>query len=113
MATQKQRVLASLRNAGGRGITQVDWLGVSPDGGSPILRLPARISELRSDGYTIRNAGLRDSCRVYVLEGEAARGVDRPAEPAEEPSEEPAPLFEVEAPAPDPAELPAIYREAA
>jgi len=69
--TQKQRVLRSLQASGVRGVTQADWTGCyrqTPDGGPPILRLPARIMELRQDGVLIVNGPTRDSCRVYHLE---------------------------------------------
>jgi len=69
--TQKQRVLRSLRAAGVAGVTQADWTGCyrpTPDGGPPILRLPARILELQQDGFTVRKGALRDRCRVYSLE---------------------------------------------
>ena len=49
--TQQERVLRSLVQAGQRGINRVDWLGRedtgTPDGGPPIINLPARIMELR------------------------------------------------------------------
>ena len=68
--TQKERVLKSLKAAGARGITQVDWTGSSgtPDGGPPITRVAARILDLSQDGHTIVKGSIRDKCRVYKLE---------------------------------------------
>lgn len=66
--TQTDRVLASLRKAGPLGVTAADWMGPrTPDGGPPILRLAARIGELRGRGIPVVNAGVRDKCAVYVL----------------------------------------------
>lgn len=107
---QTERVLVSLRNAGRRGITQVDWSGASgptPDEGPPITRLGARILELRKDGHVIQAAGRRQKCRVYVLDGEGPKsklpefGVPFGAELS---------MLEQQL-VPEP--IPAIYREAA
>lgn len=60
-----------MQASGARGVTQADWTGCyrqTPDGGAPILRLPARIMELKQDGVLIVNGPTRDSCRVYHLE---------------------------------------------
>lgn len=63
--TQKERVLAALRR---EPLTQVDFLAPSTcDGGPPIIRLPARIDELRQDGHDIRIVGRRHSCGLYRL----------------------------------------------
>lgn len=105
--TQKQRVLRGLERAGKHGVTQVDWLGpVTVDGGPPITRLAPRIKELRDEGYPIVTAGIRDSCRVYVL-GDAA-----PPKPVVDPEPFSGELFRLEEQL-DSSVVPAIYREAA
>jgi hypothetical protein len=67
--TQRDRVIEALRRAGDHGITAVDFLLPNViDGGPPIVRLPARIDELRADGHHIEHAGRRrNRCVVYVL----------------------------------------------
>ena len=66
--TQRERVLAALRRAGERGLTQVDWLLHDViDGGPPIVRLPARVDELRQAGHHIEHAGRRNRCVIYRL----------------------------------------------
>lgn len=66
--TQTDRVLAALSAAGATGITQVDFtLPNVVDGGKPILRVGARIHELREAGFNIQNHGTRNQCAVYVL----------------------------------------------
>jgi hypothetical protein len=73
--TQTDRVLAALTRAGATGITQVDFTPpVVVDGGKPILRVGARIHELREAGFNIQNHGTRNQCAVYVL-------ADRPVAP--------------------------------
>ena len=97
--TQQERVLRSLVQAGPRGINRVDWLGRedtgTPDGGPPIINLPARIMELRQAGHAIVDQGeTRERCRVYKLEPAAAEiaeaTVDASAREEEQP---PARLF--------------------
>lgn len=68
--TQKERVLRTLRSAGARGITAVDFLAPTCDHGPSILRLPSRIDELKHDGHRIVPNGVRDACRIYVLAGD-------------------------------------------
>ena len=66
--TQRERILAALRKAGPSGLTQVDFLRFpTPDGGSPITRVAARVQELRDEGYEILSSGTRDRCALYVL----------------------------------------------
>lgn len=66
--TQTDRVLAALSRAGARGITAVDFIRFPTiDGGPPILRVAARIKELRDQGFEIETDGERDSCAVYKL----------------------------------------------
>ena len=53
--TQKERILRMLNQRGGLGVTPVDFQGPDViDGGKPILRLAARVGDLRDDGYVIR-----------------------------------------------------------
>lgn len=75
--TQTDRVLASLKRAGERGVTAADWSGVrdTPDGGPPIPRFAARVMELRSMGHRVEPRGWRDRCRVQVL----VPALERPA----------------------------------
>jgi len=66
--SQRDRILRALRNAGDRGVTQVDFLGFpAVDGGAPITRVAARIEELRKEGHPIVNVGTRDKCAIYRL----------------------------------------------
>jgi hypothetical protein len=77
---QRERVLRALRSAGDHGITQVDFLVPGTvDGGRPIVRLPARIDELRGGGHHIEHAGRRNRCVVYILAAPPAQ-----AAPAQE-----------------------------
>lgn len=66
--SQRDRVLAALRNSGLRGITQVDFLRFPTiDGGAPITRVAARVQELRGAGHKISSSDTRDKCAVYRL----------------------------------------------
>lgn len=67
--TQTRRVLAALRMRGARGITAADFAaGRVIDGNKPIMRVAARILELRQDGHEIIVEGERDGgCAVYRL----------------------------------------------
>lgn len=71
--TQKQRVLRALERAGRRGITAVDFASPNVcDGRDPILRLSARVDELRRDGHRIERTGeRRNRCPVFALMREA------------------------------------------
>ena len=51
--TQSERVLRQLRQAGSEGTNQGEWLQAPPDGGTPITRLAARISDLQGQGHSI------------------------------------------------------------
>jgi len=70
--TQAARVLAALRSRGQHGICAVDFLVPDVcDGGSPILRLPSRINDLKNVGHDIENTGKRRSkTDIYVLRAE-------------------------------------------
>lgn len=69
--SQTDRVLAALRQAGARGITQSDFAppegGTVLDGGGRITRLAARIRDLRDEGHGIVDAPARDGFKTYVL----------------------------------------------
>lgn len=60
-------MLAALERAGERGITQVDFLGPTIDGGKPITRVAARVKDLKDAGHSIVVDGERNSCVVYKL----------------------------------------------
>lgn len=80
--TQSARVLEALRKAGGRGVTQIDFLIPNvADGGSPITRVAARVLELKQDGHHIVTDGERDSCAVYKLVYDAETPVEVEPEP--------------------------------
>lgn len=66
--TQGERVLRELRRQAGRGVTAWDFCGPSViDGGPRIMRVGARILELKRAGHAIVKAGRRDGHDVYVL----------------------------------------------
>jgi hypothetical protein len=74
--SQADRVLMSLVQAGGRGVTQSDWLqpgGV--DGLGRITRLAARVGELRDDGLNVVTEGESDGFAVYKLRAARSRVV--------------------------------------
>jgi len=67
--TQTERVLAALKAVGPRGVTGYDFSGpVVIDGGHRVMRVAARVLELRERGYRIVPAGMRDGHRIYRLE---------------------------------------------
>ena len=67
--TQKQRILAQLRAAGGRGVSPTDFLAPDVcDGGKPILRVAARILDLKNEGHSI-DCQTEAGTAVYVLRG--------------------------------------------
>jgi hypothetical protein len=49
------------------------------DGGPPIVRLPARVDELRAAGHHIEHAGRRNRCAIYRLTSLPAPVVQAPA----------------------------------
>ena len=55
MSAQRDRVLRALQTAGSAGITAADFSGLNgtPDQGPPIMRVAARIMELREAGHRI------------------------------------------------------------
>lgn len=66
--SQTERVLNALRKAGPRGITAVDFaLPDVIDGGPPIMRVAARVMDLRRQGHTIIASGRRQKCQAYEL----------------------------------------------
>lgn len=65
--TQRSRVLAALR-AHPAGVNETAFAAPRVlDGGSPILRVAARIFELRSEGHDIRTARERNGTATYRL----------------------------------------------
>ena len=69
--TQKQRILKALESAGSRGVSPVDFLAPDVcDGGKPILRVAARILDLKNEGYQI-DCQTEAGVAVYVLRGSA------------------------------------------
>ena len=90
--TQTQRILAALRAAGPRGITQLDFDTQPVDGGKPIRRVASRITELRDAGHLIDSSGRRFKMAVYVLV-EDAEGVPVVAAPEPAASTQPTSLF--------------------
>lgn len=66
--SQNDRVLAALRKTGTRGLSAVDFLPPrTVDGGEPILRLAARIHDLRKREFSIKKVGERHGTAVYVI----------------------------------------------
>jgi hypothetical protein len=67
--TQADRLLTALTRAGAKGITSVDFIRYPTiDGGPPILRIAARVKDLRNEGFNIITEGERDGVAVYKLE---------------------------------------------
>ncbi len=65
--TQTARVKRLLDQRGRQGLTAVDFAQTpTADGGPPILRVAARVNDLKNQGYDIRTCGERDKCAVYV-----------------------------------------------
>lgn len=71
--TQTERVLAALRAAGSRGITQSMFTppegGHVIDGQGRITRVAARVRDLRDEGYVIVKGPRRGGFDTYVLTG--------------------------------------------
>jgi len=68
--TQTERVLAALKAVGPRGVTGYDFSGpVVIDGGHRVMRVAARVLELREQGHPVETVGRRDGHVVYVLSG--------------------------------------------
>ena len=82
--TQVDRVLAAVTRAGARGITAVDFAAPDViDGGKPIMRVAARINDIRNDGIAIVTDGERNGCAVYKL-ASAIDQEETPCAPASE-----------------------------
>lgn len=65
--SQRGRILAQLERAGH--ITPVDFAAPDVcDGGLPIMRVAARIQDLRDQGHLITTGRLKNGCAVYTLE---------------------------------------------
>lgn len=88
--TQNDRVLAALKQAGKRGVTELDFEAPRvTDGGKPIRRLAARVCDLRNQGLPVLTVGERDGVAVYVLPGSEAEPqatVHRLPEPSPSPA---------------------------
>jgi hypothetical protein len=66
--TQNARVLAALWKAGPAGVTTADFLAPAViDGGKPIVRLPARVNDLREAGHVIVTHREPNHTARYVL----------------------------------------------
>jgi len=102
--TQNERVAALLRQAGRRGLQQIDVDGLVLDGGPPIRRLASRITDLRARGWVIDSSARRSKMAVYRLVAEPAAPAQIPARhrPDDVPTSSPV-LFETPAPPAPPA----------
>lgn len=77
LTDQQSRVLKALQRGP---VCATDFqLPFVVDGGPPILRVPARVKELRDLGYEIVADGWRDKCREYRLVVDVPAAVDVPA----------------------------------
>ena len=77
--TQTQRVLRLAYARGDQGITAVDFqLPHVADGGTPILRVAARILELEEEGIHFTDGGTRNRCKVYKLDRESLARATKP-----------------------------------
>jgi len=70
--TQKERVLKAILDAGQNGIRPEQFLAPNVcDGGKPILRLAARVLDLKNEGHAITCRVDRiSSTAIYTLKGE-------------------------------------------
>lgn len=63
--TDNARVLRALQSGP---VRVTDWSGfTTPDGGKPILRMAARVKELRNAGWPVERTGRHNNCAVYEL----------------------------------------------
>jgi hypothetical protein len=78
--TQVERVLSLLREraAGGHPLNTVDLLAPTTDGGKPILRLPARINELRGAGFAIATSRAPNGTANYFLRAQPPPALPTP-----------------------------------
>lgn len=77
--TDKDRILARLRD--GNTVSPVDYQAPTVDGGKPILRVAARINDLRNEGHRIDTIGKKHGCAVYALVRSAPRLVEQAERP--------------------------------
>ena len=86
--TQSERVLRQLQKARCEGTNQGEWLQAPPDGGTPITRLAARISDLQASGHHIitRKSG-SSKFVTYLLGSITAPAPDPEPDPDDEPDE--------------------------
>lgn len=83
--SQKARILALARRRGEGGFTPIDFMAPTVDGLPPILRLPARIDELRQAGHVIETMQTQPVGR-YVLVAEVAAEPCHPTTASEDAS---------------------------
>ena len=76
--TQNDRVLKLLRAREGEGINTTDLMAPAADGGKPILRLAARIDDLRKRGHGFEVRRRSNGTVTYVLLHDAERGSRSP-----------------------------------
>jgi hypothetical protein len=74
--TQRERVLTALEAHGVVGVKTTDFLLPDViDDGSPIIRLAARVKDLRDEGYRIRSyTELNGVCRYVLVPNETVQG---------------------------------------
>ena len=72
--TQNERVLKLLRARAGEGVNTTDLMAPDADGGKPILRLAARIDDLRRRGHGFEVRRRSNGTTTYVLLHDAERG---------------------------------------
>lgn len=71
MSPGATRVLHALRKHRDRGITRIDFQAPTIDDGPPVLNFPARILDIKSEGFHITEADeRRNRCKVYLLRDE-------------------------------------------
>jgi uncharacterized Zn-binding protein involved in type VI secretion len=62
--TDYDRLLKHMK--AGMTVCPTDWNGPEPiDGGKPVLRVAARICEMRAAGLPVERVGTRNACAVY------------------------------------------------
>lgn len=78
--TDKQRILRFALERGDQGFTAVDFqLPHVADGGKPILRVAARVKDLRDEGFVFHDGGTRNRCKVYILDRQSLADATKPA----------------------------------
>jgi hypothetical protein len=74
--SQRERILSALDAAGVRGVSTTDFLLPDViDHGAPIIRMAARVAELRKQGYRIAGGALKNGhVRLRSRAGRRIRG---------------------------------------